>query len=72
MKKLRIYLDTNVISHLDQTNHPDWTADTFRLLDKIEKGEYHAITSDVALLELKKCPDGKYRKLMSFCYTYEF
>jgi predicted nucleic acid-binding protein len=66
VKKLKIYLDTSVISHLDQSNHPDWTADTIRLLDKIEKGDYHAVTSDVALMELEKCSDEKYKKLMSF------
>jgi len=66
MKRLKIYLDTSVISHLDQTNHPEWTADTFRLLDKIEKGTYHAITSNIALIELEKCPEEKYNKLMGF------
>jgi predicted nucleic acid-binding protein len=67
MGKLKIYLDTSIISHLDQTNHPDWNADTFRLLEKIEKGEYHVIISDVALMELRKCTDeGKYKKLMGF------
>ena len=66
MKKPKIYLDTSVISHLDQTNHPDWTTDTIRLLEKIEKGEYYAVTSDVALIELRRCPDEKYKKLMGF------
>jgi len=66
VKKLKIYLDTSVISHFDQTNHPEWTADTFRLLDKIEKGEFHVLTSTTALAELEKCPDEKYKKLMSF------
>ena len=47
MKKLRIYLDTSVISYLDQQDFPERMAETHKLWEKIKDGEFVAVISDV-------------------------
>ena len=59
MKKLKIYLDTSVISHLDAPDVPDKEADTKKLWEKIKTGEFEAYISPVDVLELDACPEPK-------------
>lgn len=40
MKKLKIYLDTSVISHLKADDVPEKMARTLELWEFIERGEY--------------------------------
>lgn len=46
MKKLKIYLDTSVISHLKQGDAPDKTADTLKLWEDIKQGKYDVYLSE--------------------------
>ena len=59
MKKLRIYLDTSIISHLDAPDAPDNETDTRRLWERIKTGEFEAFISPVVVLELDACPEPK-------------
>jgi predicted nucleic acid-binding protein len=59
MKKLRIYLDTSVISHLDAPDVPDKEADTQRLWEDIKAGKYEVVISDLTLVEMRNCPEPK-------------
>ena len=59
MKKLKIYLDTSVISHLDAPDVPDREADTRVLWDKVQSGEFEVFISPVDVLELDACPEPK-------------
>lgn len=59
MKKLKIYLDTSVISHLQHEDAPDKTADTLRLWEEIKTGKYAMVISDVTLDEIARCPEQK-------------
>jgi len=64
MKKLKIYLDTSVISYLNQEDTPEKMADTLKLWDKIKAGTYNAVTSDVALEEISLCNKSKQKYLL--------
>jgi predicted nucleic acid-binding protein len=63
MKKLKIYLDTSVISHLDAPDVPDKMADTLKLWEYIKAGVYDVVISDVVTDELAKCAEPKRSKL---------
>lgn len=66
MKKLRIYLDTSVISYLEQEDAPERMQETRDLWEKMVAGEYEIIVSDVALMEVDNCPEPKRSKLFSY------
>ena len=59
MKKLKIYLDTSVISHLDAPDVPEKEADTKRLWQKIKAGEFMAYISAVVIVEIDNCHEPK-------------
>ncbi|MDR0648334.1 MAG: hypothetical protein LBF92_03260 [Synergistaceae bacterium] len=59
MKKLRVYLDASVISHLDAPDVPDKEADTKRLWEDIKAGKYEVVISDLTLVEMQNCPEPK-------------
>jgi predicted nucleic acid-binding protein len=65
MKKLKIYLDTSVISHLDAPDVPDKEADTKRLWEKIRAGEFDVCISPVVVLELNDCHEPKLSGLLT-------
>ena len=52
MKKQKVYLDTSVISHLDQHDAPDKMADTMLLWEEIKQGMYDVFISQITLDEL--------------------
>jgi predicted nucleic acid-binding protein len=59
MKRLRIYLDTSVISHLDSPDVPDRQEDTHKLWEDIRAGSYEAFISPVVIQELSDCLEPK-------------
>jgi predicted nucleic acid-binding protein len=59
MKKLKIYLDTSVISHLQADDVPEKMAKTLEFWDCIEKGEYCVYISDLVAAEIEECPEPK-------------
>ena len=59
MKKLKIYLDTSVISHLHQDDVPEKMADTLKLWDEIKQEKYDVYLSDTTLEEIRKCSQPK-------------
>jgi len=66
MKKLRIYLDTSIISYLDQPEREEQHTDTHRLWDKIKAGKYEAFISPVAVEEIGRCIEPKRSILMDY------
>lgn len=52
MKKQKIYLDTSVISHLDQHDAPDKMEDTLILWDEIKRGTYDVHLSQITMAEV--------------------
>jgi len=59
MKRLRIYLDTSVISHLDAPDVPEKQEDTLKLWNDIQTGKYAVIMSELTFFEVNKCPEPK-------------
>ncbi|MCO5386043.1 MAG: PIN domain-containing protein [Desulfosporosinus sp.] len=64
MKKLKIYLDTSVISHLQADDVPDKMAITNELWKQIQTGRYIACISEMVLQELSNCYEGKRQYLL--------
>ena len=65
MSKPKIYLDTSIISHLDQQDAPDKMFDTRLLWEEIKQGKYEVYISDVVVSEIAKNKQEK-RKLLTF------
>lgn len=72
MKKLKIYLDTSTVSHLDAQDTPEKMSDTLRLWNRIKEGEYHVVMSEVAFDELDACPEPKKSYLAAFLQQIQY
>ena len=57
MRKLKVYLDTSVISHLMQEDVPDKMEDTRELWEMFKAGKYDVYLSTVTLEEISGCPE---------------
>ena len=66
MKRLKIYLDTSVISHLDASDTPDKQEDTRKLWKAIQAGKYEVFISPVVMLELDECDEPKHSILLDW------
>ena len=65
-KKLKIYLDTSVISHLDQRDAPDKMTDTLEFWKKVQAGEFDVFISPIVIEEIKRCNAEKYSRLQTY------
>ncbi|MCL2434485.1 MAG: PIN domain nuclease [Clostridia bacterium] len=72
MRRLKVYLDTSVISHLDAPDKPDWMEDTLRLWKHIQAGEYDLVLSEVVFEELAKCDEQKKRYLATMLQQVQY
>ena len=63
-KKLKVYLDTSVISYLMQTDAPERMVKTLQLWEKLKKGTYDVCLSQVTLTEISKCDIAKFNFLL--------
>jgi len=72
MKKLKIYLDTSVVSHLDAPDTPDKQEDTSKLWGAIRAGEYDVYISPVVMVELDGCPEPKRSTLLLLLAEIEY
>ena len=59
MNKMKIYLDTSVISHLKQDDAPDKMRDTLMLWEEIIRGDYDVYISETAILEVMDAREEK-------------
>jgi predicted nucleic acid-binding protein len=66
MKKLKLYLDTSVISYLDQQDAPEKMAETRLLWEKIKAGAYEVVLSEVDFLKLDDCDSKKRETLYNY------
>jgi predicted nucleic acid-binding protein len=72
MKKLKIYLDTTIISYLDQKEKPERMAETHRLWEKIKIGEFEVVISDIDIAEINGCSETKRSKLYEYLSRINF
>ena len=66
MKKLKLYLDTSTISHLDQHDASDKMQDTLRFWKDVEKGQYDIFLSYICFDELLRCSHEKRMMLAEY------
>jgi hypothetical protein len=66
IKKLRLYLETSVISHLDQRDVPLLMTETHKLWDLIRVGRYDAVISNIAIDEINRCKENKRNTLYGY------
>ena len=66
MNKIRIYLDTSVISYLDQQDMPDRMKDTQLVWELLKSQEYEVIISSLAFREISEASKEKREILMSY------
>lgn len=59
MRKLKVYLDTSVISYLKQEDAPERMKDTLELWKDFVKGKYDIYLSQVTIDEIGKCSEPK-------------
>ena len=64
MNKTKVYLDTSVISYLEQTDSPVQMQITRDVWETFKKDKYDIYISDVVLKELANCKDDNKRKLL--------
>ena len=72
MRKLKVYLDTSVVSHLLQEDVPEKMADTRRLWEMFKAGKDDVYLSTVTLREIEKCSEPKKTKLINCLYEIQF
>ena len=73
MKKLKVYLDTSVISHLDQLDTPEKMEETKRLWEILKDEKlYEVYISDIVLEEIDGCKEDKRRMLLNYLYDMEY
>lgn len=72
-RKLKVYLDTSVISYLQQEDAPERMKDTLALWAQFEVGKYDICLSQVTLDEVGECREPKrtvlYEYLSRISYT---
>jgi predicted nucleic acid-binding protein len=66
LRKLRIYLDTSVISNLIAEDAPKMMEYSLRLWDEIKEGIYDVYISSIVLTELGVCPEPKRSNLLKY------
>ena len=57
VNKPKVYLDTSVVSYLDQTDAPEQMQITRDVWETFKSGKYDIYISDVVIRELSKCSD---------------
>lgn len=66
MRKLSVYLDTTVISYLQQEDAPERMEDTLVLWKKFEEHDFNIYLSQVTLNEVEQCPEPKRSTLYEY------
>ena len=72
MRKLKIYIDTSVISHLSAPDTPDKQADTLKLWEEIKAGLYEVFVSPVVMIELDACEEPKHSVLLEYLSAIDY
>lgn len=66
MRKLKVYLDTSVISYLYQKDSPEKMLDTRMFWNLLQQGKYEVFLSDITLSEISACNEQKLSLLLDY------
>ena len=69
---MKVYLDTSVISYLDQKDAPERMKETQDMWEFFKKGQYEVYISDVVVYEIKKCSMEKREILLDYLDQIEY
>ncbi len=72
MRKLKVYLDTSIISYLYQEDAPEKMKDTQQLWELIKQGVYEVYISDIVLNEISGCSEEKVNILLNYMNEIEY
>ena len=72
MNKMKIYLDTSVISYLDQQDSPERMKETQEIWELFKKGQYDIYISDVVVYEINQCSREKRKILLDYLDQIEY
>ncbi len=65
-RKLKVYLDTSVISHLMQEDVPEKMTDTRKLWEMFKNGVYEVCLSSLTMKEVSDCSEPKRSALRDY------
>jgi predicted nucleic acid-binding protein len=66
MRKLKIYIDTSVISHLQHEDAPERMRETLLFWEELKTGKYEVFISDVVLQEIENCYEPKQTDMFNY------
>ena len=66
MRKLKIYLDTSIISHLYAPDVPEKQSDTLKLWEEIKSGLYEAYISEITVKEIMNTREPKKSVMLDY------
>lgn len=72
MRKLKVYLDTSVVSYLSQEDAPERMKDTLELWKDFVNGKYDIYLSQVTIDEIGKCSEPKRDILFDYLTDIEY
>lgn len=72
MNRIKIYLDTSVISYLDQKDAPEKMKETQDVWKLFKNGVYEVYISDIVLYEINKCNEEKREILLDYLEQIEY
>jgi len=64
MRKIKLYMDTSIVSHLFADDTPDKMADTIRLWRELAIDKYEIYISDIVTNEIQQCPEPKRSQML--------
>lgn len=64
MTKTKVYLDTSIISYLEQTDAPEKMQITREVWETLKSGKYDIYISNIVLKELSRCSDENKRSVL--------
>lgn len=71
-KKLKIYLDTSVVSYLRQEDSPEKMEITNQLWEMFGQNKYELYLSNITMKELSACPEPKRTQLIRYLSEVEY
>lgn len=72
MKRLKVYLDTSVVSYLYQKDAPEKMQDTLSLWELFKEGVYEVYVSDIVFREIDRCSEEKLNILLDYLDQIEY
>lgn len=72
MKRLKVYLDTSVVSYLYQEDAPEKMQDTLSLWKLFKQGVYEVYVSDIVFKEIDRCSEEKLNILLDYLGQIEY